>query len=43
MAKKNPFTKMMSKAKAPLDYAKGKVPEAMARPKTGTKKARKKY
>ncbi len=40
---KNPFAKMMEKSKAPLDYAKGKVPKAMDRPadkKMGKKKAR---
>jgi hypothetical protein len=40
MAGKNPFAKMMSKAKAPLDYAKGKVPVAAGRKKLGLKKAR---
>ena len=42
MAKKNPFAKMMAKSKAPLDYAKGKVPDAMDRPADKKKKGKKK-
>ncbi len=41
MKKKNPFAKMRENSKAPLDYAKGKVPDrGMDKKKMGKKKAR---